>query len=111
MSGQRVLEIESLPESGIDASARFMRDHLDDAVAMARGDGVDALVIVLPAAGPDHADWRRALARDLARDMAQDKAPRRVNVVGGSPGPARDHVIDYLANAPGVTGQYLEAYG
>ncbi len=58
----------------------------------------------MPAAPYDHADWRRAVARDLARAYA----PKRVNVVGGNDLAA---TLDYLAGAPGVTGQYLPLDG
>jgi hypothetical protein len=62
-----------------------------------------ALAIILPPAAHDHRDWRLALARDLAREAA----PRRVNVVAGSPGEALEQTLRFLADAPGVTGQYM----
>ena len=101
---QRVYEAGELPESGIDASAAFARDHLEAARSILAD--ADCLAIVLPPAGPDHADWRRALARDLARAYA----PKRTNVVAGEDTTNREALLTYLANAHGVTGHYLEAH-
>ncbi|MGB3712655.1 MAG: Rossmann fold domain-containing protein [Erythrobacter sp.] len=103
---QTVFEVAELPESGIEASAAFHARPLDDARAALDDDGVDALAIVLPTAGDDHDDWRRALARDLARAYT----PKRVNVVSGPAGPARQTLLAYLEGAPGVTGQYHRAH-
>ena len=101
---QRLYEVGELPESGIAASAAFAHDHLEEARALVAG--ADSLAILLPSAGPDHADWRRALAHDLARAHA----PVRVNVVGGAAGDARDALIAYLAGAKAVTGHYLQCH-
>ncbi len=99
---QRVLTVEALPESAIEASATFITQHLAHARKLAGETDTAALAIVLPPAPSDHDDWRRTLARDLARAHA----PVRVNVIGGEPGTARDTTLDFLAAAPGVTGQY-----
>ncbi|MEQ8410904.1 MAG: hypothetical protein RIB52_05060 [Erythrobacter sp.] len=104
---QVVLTVEALPGKPLAASAAFHAQHLDRARRMlageGEGEGADALAIVMPAAGTDHDDWRRALARDLARAAS----PKRVNVVGGAPGKAREEALAYLADAPGITGQYI----
>ncbi|BDI60670.1 Rossmann fold domain-containing protein [Qipengyuania nanhaisediminis] len=103
---QAVLAITGLPESGLDASAAFHHEHLARVEeCLAQGD-LAALVLALAPAGPDHDDWRRALARDLARAHK----PVRVNVVAGDEGEARDAIIAFLETAPGVTGQYLVAH-
>ncbi len=99
----RSIEIGLLPEGALDAAGAFMAFHLEAARAILAAPDCSALAILLPAAPHDHADWRRALARDLAREAA----PRRVNVVAGPPGAARDATLRFLADAPGVTGQYL----
>lgn len=99
----RLLEVLSLPDGALDAASVFMTEHLSAARAMLADAGTTALAIILPPAGYDHRDWRLALARDLAREAA----PARVNVVAGDPGPAREATLRFLANAPGVTGQYL----
>lgn len=97
------LEVSGLPEGALDAAGAVMALHLEQARSLLAQDGCTALAILLPPAPCDHRDWRRALARDLAREAA----PRRVNVVAGRPGPARAEVLRFLADAPGVTGQYL----
>ena len=100
---QRQLEVGLLPDSALDAAGAFMAFNLAAARAVLAEPGTSALAIVMPPAGPDHRDWRLALARDLAREAA----PRRVNVVAGREGAARAEALRFLANAPGVTGQYL----
>ncbi|MCX9148196.1 Rossmann fold domain-containing protein [Erythrobacter sp. WG] len=100
---QRELAVDWLPESALDAAGAFMAFRLAAARAMLADAETTALAIVLPPAGHDHRDWRLALARDLAREAA----PRRVNVVAGPDGERRAATLRYLADAPGVTGQYL----
>ncbi len=99
---QRQLDIGLLPETPLDAAMAFMALHLEAARAILADPLTTALAITLPPAGHDHRDWRLALARDLAREAA----PKRVNLVAGRPGDARDAILGFLANAPGVTGQY-----
>jgi hypothetical protein len=104
---QRLYEVTQLPQSALEASVAFHEGHLAAARALIEdgGEGTD-LVILLPAAPRDHADWRRALARDLARAHA----PARVNVIAGSDDAQLAALRDYLAGAKGVTGHYLEAH-
>lgn len=103
---QKVYTVTQLPESALIASAVFHRDHLDPARRLI-GQGADeSLAIVLPPAPSDHADWRRALARDLARACA----PVRVNVVAGEEAGPRAALLSYVEGAKGVTGHYLEAH-
>ena len=99
---QAVLDCGALPDDALGAAARFHAEYLPQVAGLL--DGADSLVIVMPSAPYDHADWRRAVARDLARAHA----PRRVNVVGGNEVAA---TLEYLARAPGVTGQYLPLDG
>jgi hypothetical protein len=99
---QAVLDCRALPDDALGAAARFHAEYLPQAAGLL--EGAEALVIVMPIAPYDHADWRRAVARDLARAHA----PKRVNVVGGNDVAA---TLEYLANAPGVTGQYLALDG
>ncbi len=100
---QRELEVGQLPRSALDAAGAFAAFHLEAARALLANPATTALAIILPPAPHDHADWRRALARDLAREAA----PGRVNVVSAPPGEARAQALRFLADAPGVTGQYL----
>ncbi|MEQ5787050.1 hypothetical protein J3454_04015 [Erythrobacter sp. NFXS35] len=99
----RQLEAGRLPEGPLDAAGAFMAFYLESARALLAAPDVTALAIILPPAGHEHRDWRLAMARDLAREAA----PARVNVVAGPPGSARDASLRFLAEAPGVTGQYL----
>lgn len=100
---QRQIEIGLLPAAALDAQTAFMAHHLEAARALLAEPATTALAIVLPPAAHDHRDWRLALARDLAREAA----PKRVNIVSGHPGDARAATLRFLADAPGVTGQYL----
>ncbi len=102
----RELAFDDLPLGSLDAHAAFLTHHLVQVRAVLEEEGVSALVIVLPPAGPDHDAWRRALAGDLAREYA----PRRVNIAAGSAGDALDLVLEYLQGAPGVTGHYVQAH-
>ena len=102
----QVLHIEELPESPLEASAAFFAKHLDDIRELAIDVATDCLAIIVPAAGPDHDDWRRSLVRDLAREFA----PKRVNMIAGDQTASHEALLAYLRNAPGVTGQYLAAH-
>jgi hypothetical protein len=99
----RRLEVGRLPLGALDAANAFMAFHLEAARAMLGQADCTALVIILPPAAYDHRDWRLALARDLAREAA----PKRVNVVSGLPGEAREATLRFLSDAHGLTGQYL----
>lgn len=103
---QKVLEIGGLPDGGLAASAAFYREFLEDAEALLAETDTDALAILLPAAGPDHDDWRQTLARDLARAHT----PKRVNVVGADEDGVKSDLLAYLRDAPGVTGHYLAGH-
>ncbi|MXO76242.1 hypothetical protein GRI40_13575 [Altererythrobacter aerius] len=99
---QAELRVDMLPGPAIEAAAAFHGEWAGKALAMLSGKCA-ALAIVLPPAAGDHGDWRLAAARDLARRAA----PCRVNLVAGDDAASIAAVLDYLACAPGVTGQYL----
>jgi hypothetical protein len=99
----RHLEAGLLPDGALDAAGAFMAFHLEAARAMLADPATTALAILLPPAPHDHRDWRLAIARDLAREAA----PRRVNVIAGLPGDAREATLQFLSDAHGLTGQYL----
>ncbi len=99
---QSVIRIDGQPASALDAAAEFHRIWLAKVREALRGEA-DALVLVMPALPPDHRDWRRSVARDLARELA----PKRVNLVAGNDLAAIAATIEYLEQAPGVTGQML----
>ena len=102
---QAVLRIDALPDSALDAAATFYSEWGAQAQFLLGQE--DALAIVLPPAPYDHADWRRAAARDLARAVA----PKRVNVIASDDERAITAALAYLTAAPGVTGQYLPLDG
>ncbi len=96
-----------LPEGGLDAHAFLLEAILPDIRAAIEAPDTASLTVVLPAAGHEHDAWRRALAGDLAREYT----PKRVNIAAGEPGEALDRVLEYLRDAPGVTGHYVQAHG
>ena len=96
--GHAVLRIEGLPESALDAAAAYHAEWLPAARALSGN-----LVLVFPAAAYDHRGWRLAAIQDLARQAA----PGRVNGVAGADEQAMATTIEWLARAPGITGQLL----
>ena len=99
--GQAVVRVDSLPEGALDAAAAFHAEWLPRArEALA---GSDALVLVLPRAAYDHRGWRLAVVQELAREVA----PKRVNGVVGDEERAVAPTLDWLAQAPAITGQLL----
>jgi hypothetical protein len=100
---QRQLAVGLLPDGALDAQTAVIALHLEAARVALADPETTALAIILPPAPCDHRDWRLALARDLAREAA----PKRVNFVSGHPGEALAATLRFLADAPGVTGQYL----
>lgn len=64
---------------------------------------LEAIAFVFRFGGKSHEGWQRAAIQTLAREAA----PRRVNGVVGDGLEATDEVTDWLARAPGVTGQLL----
>jgi len=101
--GQAALRLEGLPEGALDAAAAFHAEWLSRArEALAAS---DALALVFPRATYDHRGWRLAAVQDLAREAA----PKRVNGVVGDEERAVATTLDWLAQAPGITGQLLAA--
>ena len=99
-----VLAVEGLPEGALDGAAAFHAAWLPRARAQLDGLAAEGhLVLVFPAAPYDHRGWRLAAVQDLARAAA----PRRVNAIAGDDQPAIAQTVDWLAQAPGVTGQLL----
>lgn len=102
-----VMVIAGLPDNPLDAAAEFFADHVPAIRDEMVGAGRSVLAIVFEPAGHDHRAWRLAAVQELAREMA----PRRVNGIVGGDEDAIAEVADYLAAAPGVTGQLLVADG
>ena len=93
--------VDDLPDDPLAAAGLFHQHWLSHIEHQLEG-GLD-VVITVPAADYKHREWRRAVTAGLARKHT----PRRVNMVAGE-GAALDATVAYLADAPGVTGQYLE---
>jgi hypothetical protein len=102
MSGYTLIVATSLPQSPLDAAAEFHAAIVPE-VRAAQGD----VVLAFDPADHSHKAWRLAAIQELAREAA----PRRVNAVVGVAGPQQDEVLAFLAGAPGVTGQMLQADG
>ena len=92
--------VDELPPDPLAAAGAF-HQHWLGRVEHQLDSGEDVLVVV-PGADYRHREWRRAVTAGLARKHA----PLRVNMVAGE-GAALDEIANYLADAPGVTGQYL----
>ncbi len=96
------IAVDGLPGEALAAAGVFHQHwlaHVEE--ALHRGEHV---TVFLPRADRAHREWRVAVVAGLARKHA----PLRVNMVAGE-GPAADATADFLAAAPGVTGQYLES--
>jgi len=66
-------------------------------------EGNEGIAVIFPPADHTHAAWRLAAIQELARAAA----PLRVNGVACNENADMGEVIEYLASAPGVTGQML----
>ncbi|MGI8942684.1 MAG: Rossmann fold domain-containing protein [Qipengyuania sp.] len=94
--------IDNLPDEPLAAAGVFHQHWLPHAEALL-DEGQDVLLI-FPPADHTHRAWRTTALQGLARQAA----PLRVSGATGSGDPL-DAITAYLAAAPGVTGQYLEA--
>ncbi|GAA4053226.1 Rossmann fold domain-containing protein [Parerythrobacter jejuensis] len=99
---QGVLETGPLPHEALAAARAFHAEQLPKVTSALAGE-IDNLAIVMKCPAYDHADWRRAIARDLAREYA----PKRVNIVAGDAADEIEATLAFLDAAPGVTGHYL----
>ncbi len=97
---QAVLRVEGLPDFPLDAAAAF--HHVWLPLARDALSGAD-LLLVFAGADHSHRAWRLAAVQELAREAA----PKRVNAVIGDDQPAIGEAIEWLATAPGITGQLL----
>ena len=93
-----LLRIAGLSADPLEAAAAFHSEH----VAMIRAATAD-LLLVFPAADHTHRGWRLAAVQMLARA----KAPLRINAVAGGSEAAITAAAEYLASAPGLTGQFI----
>ena len=91
-----------LPGDPLAAAARFHAEVLPRVMA-AVGELPACLTLMFEPADYPHEDWRRAAVATLAREHA----PVRVNAVAGDDAAGVAATADYIAAAPGLTGQYL----
>lgn len=97
-----VLPVTGLARGAVAAAADFYARIVPQLRGAAK-DGADHLTLVLPSGDYTHRHWRAAALAGLARDMA----PVRVNAIAGGDAAAVRAALDWLASAPGVTGQVL----
>ena len=93
-----LVRIKGLPDDPLQAAAAFHAEH----AAGLRGTASD-LLLVFPAADYTHRGWRLAAVQMLARA----KAPLRINAVASDSAAAITAASEYLARAPGLTGQLI----
>lgn len=96
-----LFRVAALAESALAASAEFHARDLPRIAALAR-ECENGLLIVFPPADHEHDGWRLAAVQSIARNIA----PRRVNAAQGGGEAAVAALGEYLARAPGITGQY-----
>jgi hypothetical protein len=100
-----LLRVGPLPAAPLAAAAQFHADVLPRVLEALRN--AHDLVLVFEPADHTHTAWRRAVVQELARAHA----PGRVNALAGDDAVAIIAARDYLARAPGVTGQLLPLDG
>ena len=97
------------PDEPLEAAREFhervlpaMREVIADYLPSLKSIG-----FIFPLADYTHRGWRLAAVQALARDLN----PVRVNAVEGDTNLAHDEIqkaLEYLQDAPGITGQLLE---
>lgn len=97
-----IIRVGPLPEPALDAAAAF-HAQFRQKVRNAAGSDSEYVVVIMEPAPFDHADWRRAAARDLARAYPDNC----INIIAGSDDGAVARMIEFLGRAPAITGQYL----
>jgi len=102
-----VLLVSGLADNPLDAAAEFFAHHVPEIREDLRRPDRPVLSIVFEPAGHEHRAWRLAAVQELARELA----PIRINGIVGHDAGAIADIADYLAAAPGVTGQLLVADG
>jgi hypothetical protein len=95
-----LVRVEGLPQAPLDAAAEFHGKWLPLLNPPRSGED---LLLIFPPADHTHRAWRLAAVQELARVAA----PRRVNGVATESEQAIAAAAAYLAQALGVTGQYL----
>lgn len=92
------VRIAGLPDDPLEAAAEFHARHVPELRAT-----TEDLLVAFPAADHTHRGWRLAAVQMIARA----KAPLRINAVSGGSEEAIAAAAEYLARAPGLTGQLI----
>ena len=98
---QHVVTMTGLGKGALNAAAHF---HAELAPHLRSVAGEGDVVAIFPPAGHEHEAWRLAAIQEIAREAA----PNRVNAVVGSDEAGIARTCEYLAAAPGISGQVLE---
>ena len=99
----RVVQAKDLPDDPLDAAEAFHARVVPEIRFAIRVGDLPASIVVA-AADYTHRGWRLAAVQALAREAA----PGRVNAVTGDDERAISTTVEWLAQAPGITGQLLE---
>ena len=101
------LTVGPLPDDPLAAAAKFHADWLPRVLALLdSGEPLVTLVFAPARPGPTglaHAGWRESAVQLLARE----RTPARINAVCGDDPAAISATAAFIAQAPGLTGQYL----
>jgi len=98
-----LFRVTGLPDEPLAAAAHFHSRILPDVLARFGPPHPEhGIVLAFPQADHTHRAWRLAVIQGLAREHA----PSRVNAVAGGTEAAIAATLEWLARAPGVTGQY-----
>ncbi len=96
-----LIRVDTLPAAPLDAAAQF---HAQWVPPIRKALSEEAMVTIqFPPADYPHKSWRLAAIQELAREAA----PVRVNGLEADDDAAVSAALDYLDNAPGITGQLL----
>jgi len=102
----RLHRVTGLPAAPLAAAAQFYAEHQPALLAALPGAGA-ALTLIFPPADHTHRAWRAAAIAELARAAV----PGRVNALAGDDEVAIARAAEWLADAPGITGQCFELDG
>ena len=100
-----LVNVRDAPAAPLDAASQFHSAIVPD-IRKKLAKAAE-IVIVFEPADHSHRAWRLAAVQELAREVA----PARANAIVGSDDSALAETLDYLAHAPGITGQLLAVDG
>ena len=98
------IDATTLPAAALEAAAEFYRDIVPQVREADRGNRA----ILFARAEYTHAAWRLAAIQSLARELAPDRVNGVVIDITETGWAGARELLDYLALAPGITGQIFE---